>query len=90
MESVVTRRRKTLPDVPEDISIDEHLAHLNDPNYPFEDTESWDDYDIESGPPTDTYGEKTMDYSEMDSTSYSRSSSRIATSRAPFGTTTDS
>ncbi|KIJ45258.1 hypothetical protein M422DRAFT_207611 [Sphaerobolus stellatus SS14] len=93
MDSVI-RRRKVLPDVPEDISIEEHLAHLNDPNYPIDevDRQEWyDDDDLESqkSPTRDTrytYGEKTLDYSDLDSTSYSRSSSRIATSRAPFNT----
>lgn len=82
------RHRKTFPDVPEDISVEDHLAHLNDPNYSFDDAHRWSQITFEfeekasinSPYPSDK--STNSDYLETASqTEYSRSDSPVATSK---------
>src|SRR5882724_2033774 len=87
---ITLRTHKAKPDVPEDIEL--HLAHLNDPNYSF-DSPDWseDSFELEDKKaPIDspTHGVKPYNFDVETATQsdYSATSSRIATSRAPFQT----
>ncbi|KAF8577861.1 OPT oligopeptide transporter [Ramaria rubella] len=82
--------QRCIPDVPEDIIV--HYAHLNDPNYTF-DTVDWPEDSFELNDkmsPIESslsrrklyeYDAETRSQTQSD---YSRSSSHIATSRAPL------
>ncbi|KAF8525148.1 OPT oligopeptide transporter [Hysterangium stoloniferum] len=89
--ATILRRRRALPDVPEDITLEDHLVHLNDPNYTFDsqewsETDSFELDDKNSAVESHFSSGKTETYYDVESATqsdYSRSSSRIATSRAP-------
>ncbi|GJJ13878.1 hypothetical protein Clacol_008135 [Clathrus columnatus] len=84
------RHRKTFPDVPEDISTEDHLAHLNDPNYSFHDAHNrWSQitFEFEEKASIDTPFSSGKSYVSDDletgsHTEYSRSDSPIVTSKA--------
>lgn len=89
MAQVITiRTRKALPDVPDDIEV--HLAHLNDPNYTFDNVHDWEEDSFELNDKTAPLESplphhKLYEPSDIETQSYtSRSSSHCATSRAPL------
>lgn len=84
------RHRKTFPDVPEDISLEDHLTHLNDPNYSFSDAQNrWSQITFEfedkasiNSPFPSGKSYVSDDLETGSHTEYSRSDSPVITSKA--------